>query len=253
MNTSTFLPGTVFVQVFIYLFDLCCTCEKECREWNWQSRHCYYPQPYRGNTELAPEESAVWLGSDAGAATELLHCIASLTLVVYLAPSTIDDSFSNKPHKSNYIYGWLNRRYAWEGETEKSCSRSVLLNTPALEKIQSRVLCFGSRWSALWVDLWVEETWCEVVCELLYIRAFSMASALCVGPWTFLVLFNSCNVLHLRSTMTHWHPAAVLGSLCCSRTLEQGLTRSDLPITSFTTSATAAHHSWVDKNRTRQS
>lgn len=85
MNTSTFLPGTVFVQVFIYLFDLCCMCEKECREWNWQSRHCYYPQSYRGNAELAPEESAVWLGSDAGAATELLHCIASLTLVVYLA------------------------------------------------------------------------------------------------------------------------------------------------------------------------
>lgn len=45
------------------------------------------------------------LGSDAGAAAELLHRIASLTLVVYLAPSTVGDSFSNKPHKSDHIYG----------------------------------------------------------------------------------------------------------------------------------------------------
>lgn len=105
-------------------------CGKECREWNWQSQHCYYPQPYRGNTELAPEESAVWLGSDAGAATELLHCIASLILVAYLAPTTIGDSFSNKPHKSVHIYGWLNRRYAWEGGNWKKLQQKCSLEHP---------------------------------------------------------------------------------------------------------------------------
>lgn len=51
------------------------------------------------------------------AATELLYCIASLALVIYLAPSAMGDSFSNKPHKSDHIYGrWLNRRYAQEGK-----------------------------------------------------------------------------------------------------------------------------------------
>lgn len=123
------------------------------------------------------------------------------------------------------------RSYLWmaesqiclgRGKLKKSCSRSALLNTPALEKIQSRVLCFGSRWSALWVDLWVEETCCEVVCELLYIWGFSMASALCVGPWTFLGLFSSCNALHIRSALIHWHPAAVLVHYVAQGPLNRG-------------------------------
>lgn len=62
--------------------------------------------------------------------TELLHCIASLTLVVYLAPSTISDSFSTKPQKSDHIYGWLNRGYVWKGGNWKKLQQECPLEHP---------------------------------------------------------------------------------------------------------------------------
>lgn len=116
---------------------------------------------------------------------------------------------------------------------EKSCSRSGLLNTTALEEIQSRGLCFGatrkSRWSALRLDLWVGVAWRKVIrTKLLCVLEFSTASALRVGPWTFLALFTALNALHYRSAVTHRHSAAVLCSLCRSRTLWQRLTTNDL-------------------------
>lgn len=176
-----------------------------------------------GNLEFAKGEFTFWLDSDVRAATELLYHIASLALVLYLAPSASGDSFSNQPHKSAHIFmvnDWIQDMLR-KAKKEKNCSRSGL-RFGATRK---------SQWSALRLDLWVGEAWRKVICtKLLCVLGFSMALALSVGPWTFLALFTARNALHFRSAVTHRHSAAVLCSLCRSRTLWQRLTTNDLLI-----------------------
>lgn len=80
----------------------------------------------RGNLEFAEDEFTFGLDSDVCAATELLYRLASMALVLYLAPPAIGDSFSNQPHKSDHIYGqWLNSRYAQEGKKERKAAAEV--------------------------------------------------------------------------------------------------------------------------------
>lgn len=155
------------------------------------------------------------------------------------------------------------RSYLWMTESQKCSGSGGNWKKAAAEVSSSTPLCwrkYNQESSALAADgvpsglifEWRKrDVRSDVSCSTF--GDFSTASALRVGPWTFLILFNSRNALHPRSAVTHWHPAALLSSLCCSRTLERGLTNGDLLITSFTTSATAAYLSQVDQIHTRQS
>lgn len=185
-----------------------------------------------------------------------LHCLADISSLfstfhhqwLILKQATQVRSYS--------IYRWLNCRYAWEGGNWKKLQQKCPLEHPCTGEntIKSPLLWQPMEcplgWSlsggnVMWGHVWAA----------LHLGIFDGIRALCSS----LDISRLLQILYCftyQARIDALAPGSRFGSLfwfTCSRTHEQGLTCSDLLITSFTTSATAAHHSHVDKNHTWQS